>query len=40
MLYNSVMLGEELDIKAEYAAQVIGIIEACHAQNPLPVKFD
>ena len=40
MLYNSVMLGEELTITAENAAQVISIIEACHAQNPLPLKFD
>ena len=40
MLYNNVMLGEELDITPEHAAQVIGIIEACHAENPLPLKFN
>lgn len=40
MLYNNVMLGEPLDITAEHAAQVIGIIEACHAENPLPLKFN
>ena len=40
MLYNAVMLGERLDITPEMAAHVIGIIETCHAQNPLPVKFD
>ena len=40
MLYRAVMLGEALDITPEHAAQVIAVIEACHAQNPLPVKFD
>ncbi len=40
MLYNTVILGEELAITPEMAAKVIGIIEECHAQNPLPVKFD
>ena len=40
MMYNTVFNGAELDIKPEYAAKVIELIEACHAQNPLPVKFD
>jgi len=39
MLYGAVMEGKPLDITPEHAAQVISIIEACHAQNPLPVKF-
>ena len=30
----------ELDITPEHAAQVIRVIEACHAENPLDVKFD
>ena len=40
MLYRAVMNGEALDIPAERAAQVIAVVEYCHAQNPLPVKFD
>ena len=40
MLYGAVMEGKPLTITPEMAAQVIGVIEACHAQNPLPVKFD
>ena len=40
MMYNTIFNGAELDIKPEYAAKVIELIEACHAQNPLPVKFD
>lgn len=40
MLYDGVMLGKPITITPEMAAQVIGIIEECHAQNPLPVKFD
>jgi len=40
MLYRTVMNGEALDITAEHAAQVIAMIEAVHAQNPLPLKFN
>ncbi|MBE6608801.1 MAG: Gfo/Idh/MocA family oxidoreductase [Ruminococcaceae bacterium] len=40
MMYNSIFYGEALDITPEHAAQVIGIIEACHAENPLPIRFD
>ena len=40
MLYNTVMLGKPLDITPQQAAQVIGLIEACHAQNPLSVHFE
>jgi len=39
MLYNTIMLGEPLDITPEKAGKVIEIIEAVHAQNPLPVKY-
>ena len=40
MLYASVMEGAALAIPPTYAAQVISVIEQCHAANPLPVKFD
>ena len=40
MLAGSILDKKALDIKPEYAAEVIRIIEACHAENPLPVKFD
>lgn len=39
MLYNTVMLGKPLEITPEMAAKVISVIETCHAQNPLPVKY-
>ena len=38
-LYGKIMLGKELDITPEKAAKVIAIIEACHAENPLPLKY-
>ena len=40
MMYDAIFNGTELDIKPEYAAKVIELIEACHAQNPLPVKYE
>lgn len=40
MLYHTVMEGAPLDITPEMAAQVIRVIETCHAENPLPVKFE
>lgn len=39
MMYEKIMNGKELAIKPEMAAQVIRVIETCHAENPLPVKF-
>ena len=39
MVYAAVMEGQPLDITPEQAAQVIRVIEECHAANPLPVKF-
>ena len=39
MLYKHMCLWNPLTVKPEYAAQVVGIIETVHAQNPLPVKF-
>jgi len=40
MMYDAIFEGKPLAIPPEHAAQVIGIIEACHAENPLPVRFD
>lgn len=39
MMYNSVILGKPLEITPEKAAKVISVIETCHAQNPMSVKF-
>lgn len=39
MLYRSVMQGEPLAISPEMASEVIRVIEICHANNPLIVKF-
>lgn len=38
-IYDAVMLGKPLAITAEMAEKVIGVIETCHALNPLPVKY-
>lgn len=38
-IYDAVMLGKPLAITPKMAEKVIGIIETCHAQNPLPVKY-
>ncbi len=39
MLYNAILEGQEPAVTPEMAAQTIRIIEACHAENPLPVQF-
>ncbi len=39
MMYDTVMLGKPLDVTPEKAGKVIEIIEAVHAQNPLPLKY-
>ena len=39
MMYRKLVLGEELTVKPEHAAKIVSVIEAAHAQNPLPVKF-
>lgn len=39
MMYNAITKDEEMEIKPEYAAMAISVIEQVHAQNPLPVKF-
>ena len=40
MLYETIINGKELRITPEMAAEVVRIIEICHAQNPLPVKYE
>ena len=39
MLHARIFEGKLMEITPEMAAQVIGIIERVHADNPLPVKF-
>ena len=39
MMYDHIMLGKPLDVTPEKAGKVIEIIEAVHAQNPLPVLY-
>ena len=39
MLYDTIMLGKPLAISPEMAMEVIRVIEICHAQKPLPVKY-
>jgi len=39
-LYAAVIEGKALEVTPEQAAHVVSIIEACHAQNRLPVKFN
>lgn len=39
MMYKTLTTGEPLEIKPEYAAKVINIIETVHGQNPMPVKY-
>lgn len=38
-LYEKITLGNKMYATPEIAAKIIEIIEAVHAQNPLPVKF-
>lgn len=40
LLYRALTEGAPLPLSPEKAARVIWVIEACHAQNPLPVRFD
>ena len=37
--YESLVNGAPLAVTPEMSAKVIGVIEAVHSQNPLPVKF-
>ena len=39
MMYDTVMNGSPLIITPEMATDVIRVIETCHAENPLPVKY-
>ena len=38
-LYYKITEGQELKIKPEDCAKVISVIEACHVQNPMPIKW-
>ena len=40
MLYDTIIDGKPLKITPEMASEVVRIIEICHAQNPLPVKYE
>ncbi|MBR5307594.1 MAG: Gfo/Idh/MocA family oxidoreductase [Clostridia bacterium] len=40
MLYGTLAEGKPLEITPEMATKVVGIIEKCHADNPLCVRFD
>ena len=40
MLAETILEGKPLTVTPEMAAQTIRIIEACHAENPLPLLFD
>ncbi len=40
MMYDKIFNGKALEISPEHAAQVISVIAACHASNPLPLKFN
>ena len=39
MLYDAIMLGKPLVVSTDKVGKAIEIIEAVHAQNPLPVKY-
>lgn len=38
-LYNAITMGAQLEVTPEMAAQVVSIIERCHAENPMPVLY-
>jgi hypothetical protein len=38
-LYFKLTEGRKMEVTAEMARDVIGVIETVHSQNPLPVKF-
>ncbi len=39
MLYNKLTKGDEMEIKPEFAAKIISVIEQSHAENPLPLLY-
>ena len=39
MVYEAITQNAEMQVKPEHAAKIIGVIEAAHAMNPMPVKF-
>lgn len=38
-IYYKITEGKEMSVTAEMASDIIGAIEAVHAENPLPIKF-
>lgn len=39
MLADAIFEGKAMEIVPEYAARTVAVIEACHKQNPLPVRY-
>jgi len=39
MLYNTLTTGAPLEIKPEWIAKVVQVIETVHALNPMPKLF-
>lgn len=39
MMYAAITEDKPMSVSPEMAAQIVGVIETAHAQNPLPVKF-
>jgi hypothetical protein len=39
MMYDAIVNGKEILIKPEHAARIVNVIEAVHAENPMPVRF-
>ena len=38
-LYDTLNGNRGMEVTAEHAAKIINVIEAVHAQNPMPVKY-
>ena len=39
MVYDKITEGKDMQVTPEMAAEIISVIEAVHAENPLPVKY-
>lgn len=40
MLYEKIKHGKQMSVTPEMAARIIGVIEAVHAENPIPVRYN
>ncbi len=40
MLYDTIIDGKPLVVTPEMAAEVVRVVEICHANNPLPLKYE